>query len=69
MLDLSTGQVQSNKVMLSQFGSNRDISKTVKRLQPWIVKEYGDVEGLGLSTWTTDRFSEFPGYHDEPIEG
>lgn len=51
-----------------QIKEHRDIPKAVRKLQPWIVKEYETWKDL-VHRHGPSVLREFPGYHDEALRG
>ena len=51
-----------------QIKEHRKIAKTIRRVQPWIVKEYETWKDL-VYRHGPEVLREFPGYRDEPLKG
>lgn len=51
-----------------QIKEHHDIAKTVRRLQPWILKEYETWKDL-VYRHGPEILRQFPGYHDELLKG
>lgn len=47
---------------------HREISKTIGRLPPWIVKEYEVWKDL-IHRHGPEILRQYPGYHDEKLKG
>jgi len=47
---------------------HHDIAKTIRRLPPWIVKEYETWKDL-VYRHGPEYLKQFPGYHDEQLKG
>jgi mRNA-degrading endonuclease RelE of RelBE toxin-antitoxin system len=47
---------------------HHDIAKTVRRLPPWIAKEYEVWKDL-IFRHGPEILRQYPGYHDEPLRG
>jgi len=51
-----------------QINEHREITKTIRRLPPWIVKEYETWKDL-VYRHGPEILRQFPGYHDEQLRG
>lgn len=51
-----------------QIREHRGIAKTIRRLPPWIAKEYEVWKDL-VYRHGPEILRQFPGYHDEALKG
>ncbi|OGR89661.1 MAG: addiction module toxin [Elusimicrobia bacterium RIFCSPLOWO2_01_FULL_59_12] len=51
-----------------QIREHRDVAKIVRRLPPWIVKEYETWKDL-VFRHGPEALRQFHGYHDEQLKG